>query len=296
MNLTDYEYTQETKAHGSQSFPFNIYPCSIPLDFSAVPLHWHSDMEIIYIKKGQGQVVVDLTSYPVRAGEIVLVSPGRLHSIAQQNGCAMEYENIIFQLELLLSAAGDLCGEQFFLPLLYGQVSLPVHLTARHSCYHKAARLLDEIDRFSACKEPISALGIKGKLFELFYLLFQNCAPAPLPKRPLKSLETLKTILTHVKNHYQKTLTVADLAQVCGFSCSHFMKFFKKHMGTSFIEYLNDYRLTMAAQMLLASAEPIVVVAGASGFENLSYFNRLFKRKYKMTPSEYRKAGNDSAR
>lgn len=293
MNRSDYEYTQETKAHGSQNFPFNIYPCSIPLDFPAVSLHWHSDMEIIYIKKGQGQVVVDLTSYPVQAGEIVLVSPGRLHSIAQKDGCTMEYENIIFQLELLISAAGDLCGEQFFLPLLYGQIYLPVHLTAGHPCYGKAAQLLDEIDAYSGCKEAVSALGIKGKLFELFYLLFQSRTPAPLPEHPLKSLETLKKILTHVKNHYRETLSIADLADVCGFSCSHFMKFFKKHMGTSFIEYLNDYRLTMAARMLLSSTEPIVVVAGESGFENLSYFNRLFKRKYKMTPSEYRRKGTE---
>lgn len=45
---------QETKQHGSRLFPFNIYPCTIPLDFPAVPLHWHKEMELIYIKKGKG--------------------------------------------------------------------------------------------------------------------------------------------------------------------------------------------------------------------------------------------------
>ena len=46
---------QETKQHGSRLFPFNIYPCTIPLDFPAVPLHWHKEMELIYIKKGKGR-------------------------------------------------------------------------------------------------------------------------------------------------------------------------------------------------------------------------------------------------
>ena len=47
---------QETKQHGSRLFPFNIYPCTIPLDFPAVPLHWHKEMELIYIKKGKGLI------------------------------------------------------------------------------------------------------------------------------------------------------------------------------------------------------------------------------------------------
>ena len=44
---------QETKQHGSRLFPFNIYPCTIPLDFPVVSLHWHKEMELIYVKKGR---------------------------------------------------------------------------------------------------------------------------------------------------------------------------------------------------------------------------------------------------
>ena len=43
----------EIKEHGKREFPFNIYPCTIPLDFPAVPLHWHKEMELIYNKKGK---------------------------------------------------------------------------------------------------------------------------------------------------------------------------------------------------------------------------------------------------
>jgi len=60
-------------------------------------------------------------------------------------------------------------------------------------------------------------------------------------------------------------------------------------MGSSFIQYLKDYRLTMAARLLLASDESILMIAEEVGFDNLSYFNRAFKKKYAMTPREYRK-------
>ena len=49
----------EIKEHGKREFPFNIYPCSIPVDFSHVALHWHEEMEIIAVKKGKGRITVD---------------------------------------------------------------------------------------------------------------------------------------------------------------------------------------------------------------------------------------------
>ena len=66
------------------------------------------------------------------------------------------------------------------------------------------------------------------------------------------------------------------------------MKFFKGHMGISFIEYLNDYRLTMAERMLRFSDASILGIAESCGFENLSYFNRIFKRKYGQSPGKWR--------
>ena len=54
----------EIKEHGKREFPFNIYPCSIPVDFSHVALHWHEEMEIIAVKKGKGRITVDTVSYP----------------------------------------------------------------------------------------------------------------------------------------------------------------------------------------------------------------------------------------
>ena len=61
MNILEYENYHEDKTHVELTFPYNTYLCSIPLDFSGVPLHWHDDMELIYIKKGHGIITVDFT-------------------------------------------------------------------------------------------------------------------------------------------------------------------------------------------------------------------------------------------
>ena len=63
-----------------------------------------------------------------------------------------------------------------------------------------------------------------------------------------------------------------------GFSESHFMKFFKQHLHTTFTSYLNSYRLTIAARLLLTEDDSILSISERTGFNNLSYFNRLFKK------------------
>ena len=73
MKQTQYETYHETKKHTPEDFSYNIYLCSIPLDFTQVPTHWHTEMELIVIKKGDGMVSVNLTPYKVTAGDIVVV-------------------------------------------------------------------------------------------------------------------------------------------------------------------------------------------------------------------------------
>ena len=66
------------------------------------------------------------------------------------------------------------------------------------------------------------------------------------------------------------------------------MKFFKQNMHTTFTNYLNDYRLTIAGRLLLTTDDNILLISEKTGFNNLSYFNRLFKQQFHMTPREYR--------
>lgn len=288
MNILEYERSQETKPHGHDNFPFNIYLCSIPLDFTVVPAHWHNNMEIIYIKKGRGTITVDLIPFQVSKGDIVVVPPGQLHSIEQLSECSMEYENIIFQLSMLMAPQGDICTEEFFQPLMHGRLLPETRYTQNAPIYPALSHCLDTIDEICQNFPPGYQLAIKGQLFSFFYELSKSSHSA-MPHRNSKSLDRLKGLLKYVETNYQEKISIADAARICSFSQSHFMKFFKASMGVSFIDYLNDYRLTMASTLLTSSSDTVVNIAAETGFENLSYFNRVFKRKYQCTPTEFRR-------
>ena len=91
-----------------------------------------------------------------------------------------------------------------------------------------------------------------------------------------------------INEQYANELHMTDAAAACGCSPSHFMRWFKKMTGQGFTEYLNEHRLNAAADALRGSSDTVLAVAEQCGFENLSYFNRLFKKRYGMTPREYR--------
>ena len=130
-------------------------------------------------------------------------------------------------------------------------------------------------------------LAIKGQLFSFFYALIPSIESSKIPLKN-KSLDRLKDILKYIETNYSQKISIADAAKICGFSKSHFMKYFKSNMSVSFMNYLNDYRLIMASRLLLSSSDTIVNIAAETGFENLSYFNRIFKRKYHCTPTRFR--------
>lgn len=293
MNILEYENYQEKKLHGNLLFPYNTYLCSIPLDFKQVPLHWHDELEFIYIKKGTGTITVDFSAYKVSAGTIALILPGQLHGIEQYEQESMEYENIIFNPNILISKAADASNTDLLTPLLSGSLSVPLLYTPDTPHYTEIAACIDANDNISRTNPPGYQLFIKSQLFMLFYTLANKCIISERPKKDYKSLEKMKLILKYVENHYMDKITIEEIAKEVGLSQSHFMKYFKNTMGTSFIDYLNEYRLTMASRLLVSSDSSILAIAEEVGYDNLSYFNRTFKKRFAMTPREYRKANSN---
>lgn len=290
MNILEYENYQEKKAHGDDSFPYITYPCTIPLDFTSVPTHWHNEYEIIYIKKGKGIISLDLEYHNVKTGDIILIVPGQLHSIEQKASETMEYENIIFGADIIASNHSDYCYTNFFSMLTKKTLQYPVIFNSSTCSYYSdIARCIDNADEICKTFPHGYQLALKSYLFQFFFIVFTNSPKNTTPLRKKKSLDKIKLIIKYVENNYADNISIEDMAELCDFSQSHFMKFFKNNMEVSFIEYLNNYRLTMASRLLISSSSSIIAIAMESGFDNLSYFNRLFKKKYDMTPSEFRR-------
>lgn len=289
MNILEYENYQEKKNHTTLDFPYNTYLCSIPLDFELVPPHWHDEMEIIYIKKGRGIVNVDFKEYHVSALTLVFILPGQLHSIEQYEDETMEYENIIFDYSMLLSKKKDSVYEDFLKPLTHGKITVPTVFSQVYPYFTDLVSPIDACDEICKTKPQGYQLFIKSMLFQFFFILDNRCRNLTTPKNNRKAIDKMKIILKYVENNYANKITISEIADVIGFSESHFMRYFKETMGTSFIEYLKDYRLTMAARLLQSSEDSILNISAEVGFDNLSYFNRSFKARYGMTPRQYRK-------
>lgn len=291
MRDFEYETFREDKKHTEVAFPYNTYLCSIPLDFSSVPVHWHEEMEFIVVKKGRGLVTLDRESRLLEAGQAVIVLPGQLHGIRQYQQERMEYENIIFRLEMLLPKEGDVCGPKFLEPYRDGKLLYPAWIDGSALYHEEMLECIRKMDELSEQRPRGYPLAVKGWLFQFFFLMFSRVEPTLAEEGREKSLDKMKRILRRIEVDYGKPLSIEEMAEFSGFSESHFMKFFKNHMGVPFVSYLNDYRLTLAARALTEGQEDVLTVAMDVGFSNVSYFNRLFKKKFQMTPLEYRKRG-----
>ncbi len=289
MNILEYENYQETKSHYSVKFPYNTYLCTIPLDFQIVPAHWHNEMEIIYVKKGLGKVNVDFYEYVVKEGDIIIIIPGQLHSIMQKEDFSMEYENIIFNPELLQSKVPDNSVTDFFMPLMNRKISLPTFINEDFPDYVEVSGILDKIDGICGNFPKGYELAIRAGLLNLFFILFSKYGIENDRKSTVnKSLEKIKVVIKYIEENYANEISVEDMAEELEISSSHFMKLFKNNMHTSFINYLNEYRLSMAAKLLISSNSNIMDISMECGFNNLSYFNRSFKTQYDVTPRQYR--------
>lgn len=290
MNINEYQLYEEVKAHTSIDFPYNTYICSIPLNFKQVPLHWHSEIEIIVIKKGCGIVTVDLKKQKVTIGDIIFIRSGQLHSIEQDGSNYMEYENILFKKELLISGEYDLCAKNFIIPLIEGNIPSATFFTSVLHYYNDVANCINEIDILCSEQQEGYQLLLKSILFRLIYIIISHKETIEITSTiQTKSLEKLKYTLKYVEEHYAEHITIEEMAKLTFYSKSHFMKFFKSHIGTGFIDYLNNYRLMMSEQMLKTSDLSVIEIAQLNGFDNISYFNRIFKKKYNLSPSKLRK-------
>lgn len=280
----------ETKTHGKLSFPFIVYRGNIPEYICSYPLHWHEEMEIIYVTKGCGTVFVQSQKHTLQTGDMIIIPPQIVHSIEQLDDETMEYFNILFQFSLLQDNPADGCYEKYFLPFYKHTRTFPFYLTADERLNQLLLPYVTDLIENRKKSYTNYQLMVKSDLLAIMHYLNQYSIPSDNIELSLQNTyDILKKLLLYVWENYSDTISVRQAADICGFSKSHFMKLFKELTGTSFSQYLKNYRLEIAAGRLVDTKQKIVEIAENTGFNNHSYFTRSFFQKYGMSPSDYRK-------
>ncbi len=281
---------QETKVHGTPSFPFAVYWGLIPDWLSGFPLHWHEEMEIISVREGSVNISVGNNEYTVNSGEFLLIHPQMIHAIKQHEDSRGLYVNILFRFSMLESGSNDICREKYLEPIYSRKALMPEYISLDHPLNPCITPIIIELTDNIDAKRPGDELRIKGKLYEMMSVIIGYCESSNNAQVYEDIIfEKLKHSLQYIKENYADNIAIDTMAAVSNYSVSHFSKLFKQLTGASFTQYLKNYRLESAANRLRNEKATISDIALSCGFSNLSYFTRAFYKKYNMTPSQYRR-------
>lgn len=129
---------------------------------------------------------------------------------------------------------------------------------------------------------------------QIFQLLAESGDYTLLHEQPYlnqysqKEQVRIRQIYAYIDQHYQRKISLIEVAQLCNLGKEAFCRYFKKATGSTFIDFLNQYRISQAKRLLLMDKN-VGETCFACGFESLSYFNRIFKKITSENPSEFKK-------
>ena len=292
MNNFELLKLKENVEHGNYILPFTIYTGDICETFPLVPIHWHNEIEITVVNEGIALYSIDLDNYNVEEGDIIIIKPLSLHSINRINNMDMNWSTMVFSLDMLKSAVADGCLLKYFAPISNDEHELPLIIKKDTKGYDEILATILNIFNCYKLKEVAYELQLKSMLYYLFSIFYKHKLVTISETAVITNtlIYKIKKVLDYIQNNYMKEISIKEAANVCNFSEYYFMRFFKKYTGMTCTSYINLYRLETAASLLTTTCKPIMEIAFEVGFNNVSYFNKLFIEKFKVTPKKFREA------
>lgn len=279
---------KENARHGEAFFPVKKYITSLDANHPVVTTHWHEEAEFTLITEGQADYQIDLCDYPAASGDILFIPPMILHSISLNDNPEIISETYVFHLNFLGGNSTDICSTRYLIPLMNQEFAMPYLIKPEHPVYPSLRKIFSQINTLSKDSAIGYELALKALFLQAVFLLLQYSERNLSPDSSTLS-DKLKQVLDYIEVHYFENITISHLAELCYFSDYHFMRFFKKHMNMTCIEYINNLRLEKAVELFEQGNTAILDVSLSVGFHNLSYFHKLFKRKYHVTPKAFLK-------
>ena len=274
---------REKHNHGDSLFPFEFFDQSTCKDIYVVHMHWHEEVEWIYVTKGKIDINVDGEHFYVQENEFFVIESKLLHSIYTLEDC--HYYTCVFKKEILDFSFKDYITSKYIHPYIVDELVVNEIIKCDHTSindfYLQILRCCNE-------KNLGYQLSIKVSLLNIFNFLIENQYLIP-NTRTKHNLESIEVVLDYISNHYSEKLESHFLADLVGYNNQYFSRYFKENTGYPPIEYINYYRISKASEMLVNQDLSILDISINCGFDSCSYFIKKFKELKKVPPKQYRK-------
>ena len=274
---------KEKKTHGSFEFPVEAYYVDERHPRYLMPLHWHEEYEVIQILSGSFEYEIGQKSGIAQPEDVLFVNGGEFHGGMPIQS---EYRCIVFGLSFLLKE-DDTASSKMLAPFFKGDNAVSLNLPKNDVdiswILHKLFNLLTE-------KPRGFELQVQGLLYQLFGYIIQNHYYENNSLNDIgnkKGISQLKSALSLIGKEYSSHITLEQLAQSAEMSPKYFCQFFKQMTHYSPITYLNMHRVEVACYKLISGCQNITELSFECGFNNLSYFIRVFKNIVGTTPKQY---------
>ncbi|MCU0341834.1 MAG: AraC family transcriptional regulator [Spirosomaceae bacterium] len=275
-------------------FPPANQSCVVKKSFlrNQEPWHYHSDYEILLTVRGKGYVFVGNQVKRIEEGSLMLMGANVPHS-SQKDAEYYESHPEEDSLELVIQFGDKLLGRDFFQLPEFTHIREMLHKAekviafggkTREQVSQKIHQLYD-LDPATRIVQILDILNTLAKSDEVEYVLpvaFHQNTAAYHDQR-------LNRVFEYTVRHLGNEISLEQVASEASMTPSAFCRYFKKHTRKSYIEYLNELRVSYVCTQLIQSNDAISDIVFRSGFQNLSNFNRKFKETMGLTPQSYRR-------
>lgn len=289
MNMEKDGYINSINLNANTDFPYLVLDVinehSYPRNPGFHVMHWHEDLQFIYVKRGKIKLITLGDSAITAAGEAVFINKNVVHQIQQIEDC--QYNSFIFPDYFLGFYMGG--PARAFVDNIAGKEQMPFfHFEPGTGWNESVLSALQKLDKLEKEKTEFYVYEVLLLLSEIWLLICKNIS-MPMERKKSVTEIRMQTFLKHIEQHYSEDLSLADLAESANVSKSECLRCFKQSMGTTPYKYLIEYRLLQAAALLKSTDDTIECIANYVGFQQISHFGKCFKDKTGLSPREYRK-------
>lgn len=267
-------------------FPFSFFKTTDQQQF----LHVHDCLELNIVEHGEGHYIINGKRYPICKGDIFVINNREPHMAVHDAELSLTV--LVFDINLLWSNKGI---SQFLTPFLSRKQKFSHRITMKNSHYAEMAELFERIAIEQERKEAGWQIAIQSLLMYLLtqvYRCYEEKQELEDGREDFQRMYArICVIFEYIEKHFTEKITLEQLAQEVSMSPHYLCKCFKKVTGRTLFAYVEQMRVQYACYLLRTTQDSIMDLALESGFNTVSYFNRIFKKYKGCTPKEYRNQG-----